>query len=107
MAVATRAVDAVAPEFAPAELGAPFELVVCISFLDRSLVGRLAELVTPGGHLVFATFTRDHPGERPPRAFRLEPGELARGVPGFETLWHAEEGGRAGLLARRMPSATT
>lgn len=98
LAVETRAVDVLDGPWPP---HAPFDLVVCVLFLDRGLVARLRELVAPGGHLVLATRTTEWPGDRPPARYRLAPGELARGVAGFETLLVREEGGSAGLLARR------
>lgn len=98
--VATREVDLTgAHPLRPPRV--PFDLVLVVDYLERSLLPGLAELVRPGGHLVYATFTSDHPGEHPSRRFRLERGELARGVPGFTTLWQEEAGGRAGLVARR------
>ena len=79
----------------------PFDLVLCVLFLDRDVFARLRELVAPGGHLVFATATVDRSGEKPPRRFRLERGELAGGVPGLETLHASEVDGWAGIVARK------
>ena len=64
---------------------------------------RLPALVRPGGHLIFTTATLDRPGDRPPDAFCLEPGELARGLVGFETVFTHEEEGRALFLGARRP----
>lgn len=80
---------------------AEFDLVCVVDFLDRPLWRRLHELVPPGGHVIARTFTRDWPGARPPIVYRLDPGELSRGLEGLETLDHEEAEGRAGLLARR------
>lgn len=96
--VATRALDLVASP--PPEV-APFELVTVVRFLHRPLFAELARLVAPGGHALVHTFTTDRPGARPPAAYCLEPGELARGLPGLVTLRTAEERGQASLLARR------
>ena len=61
------------------------DAVVCVSFLDRSLFKVLAEMLKPGGVLVYETFTRAHldvvargcaRGPRDP-AYLLEAGELA------------------------------
>ncbi len=79
----------------------PFELVTIVDFLDRGLWARLGELVRPGGHLLAVTFTVDQRGAKPPLKYRLRRGELADGVPGFETLEVRESDGRAGLWARR------
>ena len=60
------------------------DAIVCVSFLDRSLFAVLAELLKPGGALVYETFTRSHldlvasgraRGPRNP-AYLLEHGEL-------------------------------
>jgi len=61
-----------------------FDAIVCVSFLDRSLFKAFAELLKPGGVLVYETFTRAHLNvvargrARGPRnaAFLLEAGEL-------------------------------
>lgn len=97
--VETRAVDLVDPERPPPDES--FDLVVIVNFLERPLLARVADLVRPGGHLLFVTFTVDRPGAKPPLQFCLERGELARGLPGFETLLTDEHDGRAGLLGRR------
>ena len=62
-----------------------FDAIVCVSFLDRSLFKAFAELLKPGGVLVYETFTRAHLDvvarglARGPRnaAYLLEAGELA------------------------------
>ena len=96
--VSSEAFDLLDPdtEFSPV-----FDLVVVVSFLDRPLWSRLAQLVRPRGLLAVCTYTFEWPAARPPREFRLAPGELARGLEGFETLAAEEAGGRAGLFARR------
>ncbi len=61
-----------------------FHAIVCVSFLDRSLFKAFAEMLKPGGVLVYETFTRGHldvvAGGRAhgPRnaAYLLEAGEL-------------------------------
>jgi hypothetical protein len=83
-----------------------FDLVVAVDFLDRQLFDHLRELVPLGGHLIVCTYTVDRPGEHPARAYCLERGELARGLPGFAPLYHEEAGGRAGLLAARRRLAS-
>ncbi|MAF64305.1 MAG: SAM-dependent methyltransferase [Planctomycetes bacterium] len=78
-----------------------FDLVVVFDFLDRGLLARLWRLVRPGGHALVSTFTTDRGGEHPSARWCLEPGELAAGLPGLESVLHRERDGRAGLLARR------
>jgi len=110
--VATRTMDLVGQTPAPSGGEAllwgaqprPFDLVVLVNFLERPLLARLPELVLPGGHLLFVTFTEDRPGTKPPLAYCLARGELARGLEGlepFEVLAVEESAGRAGLLGRR------
>ena len=96
--VSARALDVEAGQAWP---DGPFELVLVANFLLSRVRRPVAELVAPGGHLIYTTFTQDWPGEKPPPAFRLRAGELAAGLPGFTTVLHEEHEGRAGLLARR------
>ena len=72
--------------------------IICVSFLDRSIFGQLAELLAPGGVLLYETFTVDHldvvargraRGPRNP-AFLLQPGELPRLVKPLIVQEHSE-----------------
>ncbi len=103
LAVTTRLVDLAAPEMAPP--CPPPELVLLVSCCQPALLPRLAAWPAPGGHLLVAVATEDWPGERPPPRFRYPRDALRDGLPGLETVLHREEGGRAGLLARR-PAVT-
>lgn len=78
-----------------------FDLLLCTDFLDRELWQKLGAWIRPGGHALLITFNMDWPGPKPSSHFRLNPGELAGGLPGFETVLHREQGGRSGILARR------
>lgn len=84
---------------------AGFQLLVAVDFFDRGLFERLPELVQPGGHMIFRTFTREWPGPKPPDRFRLEVGELEK-LMQADSRWNVrdlrESGGRAGVLAKRM-----
>ena len=55
------------------------DAVLCVSFLDRSLVAHIRRVLRRGGHLIIETFTGAqlslNRGPRNP-AFLLEPGEL-------------------------------
>ncbi|MGI9431206.1 MAG: class I SAM-dependent methyltransferase [Myxococcota bacterium] len=82
--------------------------VVVTRYLHRSLCDALAELLAPGGLLLYETFTRDQTslgyGPKNP-AFLLEPGELPRLFPSLQVV-AAEEGlfedGRRYALARLL-----
>lgn len=53
--------------------------MLCVNYLDRSLVPRLAHLLRPGGRLIIETFTTAQPalGRGPANPdYLLQPGEL-------------------------------
>ncbi len=89
---------------APARCGA----ILVFRFLYRPLTQVLSELLTPGGILLYETFTTGQlelgTGPRNP-AFLLEPGELPRLFPDLEVLSYDEglheDAATARLLARR------
>ena len=98
LAIDTRCVDLTGGRALPSKRA--FDLVVVVNFLDRGLLTAIPELLRPGGHLLFTTFTKDWPGEHPRRAeWRLAPGELAAGLAGLSTVLVEEQSGRAGILA--------
>ena len=99
LAIPTHVVDLM--PFEPPGLGEPFDLVLIADYLDRELFADLGLLVSPGGHAVVKGYTRSWPGPRPPLLYRLEAGELSRGLPGFETLFSDEGGGETVLLGKR------
>ena len=78
----------------------PPELFVVCDYLDRALLTRLAEALSPDGHLIATTFTVDWPEPHPSARFRLERGELETTVPGLVLEQTEERVGRAGILAR-------
>ncbi|KAG2442535.1 hypothetical protein HXX76_002621 [Chlamydomonas incerta] len=47
----------------PPDLGGPFDLVLCVRFLERSFLPHLPRLLRPGGVLLYSTFV-DGPGLR-------------------------------------------
>ena len=74
------------------------DLIVCVSYLDRSLFQTFANLLVPDGILVYETFTRAHldlvargraHGPKNPR-FLLNPGELPQLVPPLVIRQHEE-----------------
>lgn len=100
VSIAIREVDLAGGEL-PA--GAPrFELAVVVDFLDRELLARLHNLLVPGGLAIVTTFTIDHTGAHPAPHYRLERGELLRGLPDLELVHAEEENGRAGAVLRRV-----
>jgi tellurite methyltransferase len=76
----------------------PYDVVLDIDFLERSILGTLRDALAPGGLLVFETFTSDHPTMNP--AFTLEPNELLRAFAGLRVLSYREADGRAALVGR-------
>ena len=89
-----------------------YDLIVSINYLQRDLFVPIAQALTPGGLLVFETFTRpdlDDLGNQVEAPFLLDPGELRAAFAELEVISHREavvEHGRgtravAGLVARR------
>jgi 2-polyprenyl-3-methyl-5-hydroxy-6-metoxy-1,4-benzoquinol methylase len=80
-----------------------FDLIAIFWFLERPLFSALAELVAPGGLVIYKTFTSEHirfHGKDAP-AYTLRPNELRTAFPPMETLKFREEDGVAELVARR------
>jgi tellurite methyltransferase len=87
----------------------PFDLVVCVHYLDRALFASFASVLRPGGLLVFVQPTRTnltrHP--HPSARFLLDDGELPHLLQGLEIVrydegWFPDDGRHeARLLARR------
>jgi SAM-dependent methyltransferase len=69
---------------------ARYDLVVCIHYLQRSLLEPMRRSVRPGGVVVFETYLRGESGHPRNPAYRLAPGELAASFSGFEVLDHEE-----------------
>jgi SAM-dependent methyltransferase len=106
--------DASSLPFRPRQFG----VVVVANFLERSIFAELNELLMPGGHLVYETYTVHHLDlvsrglARGPSSteYLLQPGELPRLVRGLEVQehWEGEVEDEAGLrrcvrlLARRQ-----
>ena len=101
-----RTLDLEAPDFRPPPVR--FQSVLVFRYLWRPLAPTIAELLAPGGALLYETFTDDPAGRGGPRnpAFRLRCGELPALFPGLRVEWFREHVGDAGhalavLLARR------
>jgi len=90
---------------------AVYDLVICFFYLDRGLIPQLRQAVTPGGVIVYETFSIENHRRfgKPGRTeFCLQPNELLSLFSGFEVL-EAREGlvdGQylASLVARRTES---
>jgi len=88
----------------------PYDVIVNVNFLARSILSRLSAALAADGLLVFETFTRDHVdvlGQRMNRSYLLEPNELLRAFADLRVLHYREavlDGERpravAGLVAR-------
>ncbi len=86
----------------------PWDLILCSYYLQRSLFPEFAQLLAPGGLLVFFHATRSNleRNARPPAAFLLDDGELV-GLAGslevvrYEVGWFDAGRHEARLIARR------
>lgn len=92
--------------------GAQYDLVLVINFMLRSLLPRLADMVAPGGHILYETYTihqMDRAGGPKCADYLLRPGELRAAFAEMEVLvyreWAAGKG-VASLLARRQANWT-
>jgi tellurite methyltransferase len=86
---------------------AAFSLILCLHYLQRSLLSQMAHTLQPGGMLLFETYTRAQlnysGGPRNP-AYLLEPGELRTTFPELHVLFYRELNagqGIASLVAQR------
>lgn len=101
LVLATRVID-LSGGVAGGDAHRSFDLVLAVNFLDRALLAQIHRLVVLGGCVVVSTFTVDRPGEHPRSEWCLQRGELARGLPGLETIRVEEVAGRASLLGRAV-----
>lgn len=97
-------------EVGNAELGGPFGLVTTFRYLNRPLLKRIQDLLTPGGSFVAETFTvihRERFGKPKSDAFVLNPGELPGLASGLRIEVHREgwhDGAHTARLWARSPS---
>jgi SAM-dependent methyltransferase len=102
--VETRALDI---EAGQPDLGEEaFDVVLVVHFLHRPLFPALRRALTPGGLLIYETFTREQAKLSQPSnpAFLLEPGELPALCAGLEIVRQREgqfEGRHAAAVAAR------
>ncbi len=72
---------------------APYDVVIGFYFLQRSLLGPIAEALAPGGLLFYETFTRDHVdvlGREMGENFMLDHNELLHAFSGLRVLRYRE-----------------
>ena len=91
----------------------PYDAICCFYFLQRPLFAQIAEVLAPGGLLVYETFTRDHVevvGAQMPERFLLDHNELLHAFGGLRVLHFREavigtqcRRAVASLVARREP----
>ncbi|MEM9130727.1 MAG: class I SAM-dependent methyltransferase [Actinomycetota bacterium] len=104
--VETRLVDLAADGLPPG----PWDVVTCFNYLDRALLGTVADELAPGGLLVITIATRTNleRHERPAARFLLDDGELPTLIGALDIELYREEWGLDGrhcaeLIARRPP----
>jgi len=79
-----------------------FDLIVVVWFLARAVFGELPRMLTPGGLLVYKTYTSEHErfGQGHSLRYALEPGELGRAFPALDTVLSRESDGVAEYVGR-------
>ena len=71
--------------------GGPWDLIICVLYLDRALLGRIHELLAPGGLLVFVQPTvRDRERHKHAAGYLLELGEAPTLLTGLRLVHYAE-----------------
>lgn len=75
----------------------PWDVIVCVDYLQRALFAQFRDVIAPGGRVIFSqpTVTNLERNPRPSRRFLLEDGELA-GLLGDATVEHLAEGWNKG-----------
>jgi SAM-dependent methyltransferase len=82
-------------------------LILCVRYLQRSLLPQICRALRPGGMLLFETYTKaqlDFPGGPRNPAHLLDKGELRKAFPELQTVFYRElraEQGIASLAARK------
>ncbi len=74
----------------------PFDTIVAVRFLERSIAGELARLLAPGGTLFY-----EQPLQGIADAYCVKPGELAGLFPSLEAVLEAIDGDRSIYIGRR------
>jgi tellurite methyltransferase len=91
----------------------PYDVVVCMNYLQRELFAALEGVLAPGGLLLYETFAQAHVAELGRRfnpAYVLEPNELLRAFGGLHVRHYregvaergAEQRGVASIVAQRL-----
>jgi len=70
----------------------PWDVVMCVYYLNRDFLQSCAEIIRPGGLLIVLhpTVTNLQRREKPPAAFLLDDNELPQLVPGMQIVHHTE-----------------
>ena len=87
----------------------PWDMIVCLHYLDRELLKSLGDHLAPSGRLIVAIATEENltRHERPSARFLLKPGELPGlirpdlEVEHFDEAWRSNDTHEAWLVARR------
>jgi SAM-dependent methyltransferase len=77
-------------------LRGPFETIVVVKYLERSIVPQLAGFLAPGG-----TIYAEQPMRGLPERYCVRPGEFPRLFENLECLVHEEDADRAVFIGRR------
>ena len=86
-----------------------YSVILCVRYLQRSLIPQICHALRPGGMLLFETYTKSQldfsGGPRDP-AHLLNHGELRRAFPELEVVFYRELRAEQGIasLAARKPS---
>ncbi len=98
--------DLLSYEIAPAS----YDLITCLSYLDRLLFPRIVGGLRPGGLVIYETYTRDNPklgGEGPTNPeYLLGPNELLRAFGGPCRVLYYREGPVTDRWGRRADVAS-
>lgn len=87
-----------------------YSVILCVRYLQRSLLPQICGALRPGGMLLFETYTKaqlDFSGGPRDPAHLLDTGELRRAFPELEVVFYRELRAEQGIasLAARMPGS--
>lgn len=87
----------------------PWDVIVQLNYLERSLFAPLIESLAPGGMFIYTqpTLTNLHRNDRPPRDFLITPGELPSLIDGLTIDYHEECWWPSGVHESRLVARRT